>query len=229
MFKEENLLLIDKPAGMTSFDVIRKLRRQTGIRKYGHAGTLDPAATGLMILGVNEGTKKLTEFIKLDKEYEAEILLGRETATDDIDGPILQEKEVFKKISTDIAKNTLQGMIGDLQLPVSAYSAIKKNGVPMYKRARQAAKEGGSITDVPIRTMTVYEAELLNNEMVKIEQKQLQLLKVRFSVASGTYIRSLAKELGLRLSYPASLYSLRRTKIGRYSLDDAVPLAEYKK
>lgn len=225
----DTIILIDKPSGITSFDVIRQLRRQTGIRKFGHSGTLDPSATGLMILGVNEGTKKLSEFIALDKEYEAEVLLGRETTTDDRDGEITHKKEVLQAIPSATVETTLHAMSGELSLPVSAYSAIKKDGIPMYKRARKAAQEGKCVTDVPIRTMTLYQAELLNSTLITLQEQQLQLLHIRFAVASGTYIRSLAKELGQQLGYPASLHSLRRTKVGKYSVNEATPLAEYKK
>ena len=159
----ENILLIDKPTGITSFDVIRRLRQKTGIRKYGHAGTLDPAASGLMIIGANEGTKKLNEYLKLPKEYVAEILLGERRSTGDMDGEVIEAADV-RPIKTEVLSEVLAGMVGTLRLPVSAYSAIKKGGVPMYKRAREAASKGEVITDVPIRDMEVHEAELLGAE-----------------------------------------------------------------
>ena len=132
----EHILLVDKPKGITSFDVIRRLRRELGIKKMGHAGTLDPLASGLMILGVGEGTKKLTEFIKLDKEYIAEIRVGEKRSTGDLEGVVLESVKV-EALDTELVKEELQGMGGVLTLPVSAYSAIKKDGVPMYKRARE--------------------------------------------------------------------------------------------
>lgn len=216
------ILLIDKPTGITSFDVIRKLRRQTGIKKFGHAGTLDPAASGLMIIGVEQGTKKLTEHIKLDKEYVAEIIIGRSTTTGDREGVALEEVEV-DDLSEATIVDVLQHMTGSLRLPVSAFSAIKKDGIPMYKRAHAAAKIGDLITDVPIRDMRVYEAELLE---VKRDQSFV-ILNVRFFVGSGTYIRSLAEELGRRLGYPASLLALRRTKIGDFDIKNARQLSDF--
>lgn len=215
----DDILLIDKPTGITSFDVIRKLRTKLGIRKMGHAGTLDPLASGLMIVGVGSGTKKLTSYIKLPKEYMAEILVGEQRTTGDMDGEIIGEKEVAE-LSQDVILKTLEGMRGTLTLPVSAYSAIKKDGVPMYKRARRAAKVGKRVEDVPEREMTVTEAKYFGH---RIEDGRGVVI-VRFAVSSGTYIRSLAEEFGKRLGYPATLKNLRRTKVGEFSVDDAEQL-----
>jgi tRNA pseudouridine55 synthase len=212
----EGILLIDKPKGITSFDVIRRLRRELNIKKMGHAGTLDPLASGLMIIGVQEGTKKLTEYIKLSKEYVAEVLLGEKRTTGDMEGDILEEMKVTKVQEEDV-KAVLASMHGTLYLQVSAYSAIKKDGVPMYKRARKAEKTGETVTDVPMRTMQVHDAELLSMESVP----DRVVLSIRFAVGSGTYIRSLGEELGKRLGYPATLRNLRRTKVGDFDIKDA--------
>jgi tRNA pseudouridine55 synthase len=266
----DNILLIDKPAGITSFDVIRILKREharDGLRNFlsqkvqdaslageegvlshtvteptgeatqkfsgkrfrmGHAGTLDPLATGLMIVGVGSGTKKLTEYIKLDKEYIAEILVGERRSTGDMEGEIMEECAVaetfFSRENKEKVTATLADMVGILTLPVSAYSAIKKDGVPMYKRARKAEKTGEVITDVPERAMTVYEAELLSITNSTVNRTKRAVVSVRFAVGSGTYIRSLAEELGRRLGYPATLAALRRTKIGAFKIEDAKPL-----
>jgi tRNA pseudouridine55 synthase len=214
------LLLIDKPAGITSMDVIRKLRNKLKIRKIGHSGTLDPLATGLMLVGVGIGTKKLTELVKLDKEYVAEVRLGESRTTGDLEGEIVAEVAV-SDITKEQVETVLKEMVGMLKLPVSAYSAIKKAGVPMYKRARQAEKKGETVTDVPVREMKVIEAELLEVDNLIIYDKQRVVVKVRFLVGSGTYIRSLGEELGKRLGYPATLQALRRTKVGEYRIEDA--------
>jgi tRNA pseudouridine55 synthase len=217
----EQLLLIDKPKGITSFDVIRRLRRELGIKKMGHAGTLDPLASGLMLIGVGEGTKQLTGLIKQDKEYVAEVLLGERRSTGDMEGEILEELDVLF-IDEEEVRDVLTSMHGTLYLPVSAYSAIKKDGVPMYKHARKAEKTGKTIHDVPMRTMQVHEAELL-----AIEQKENRaVLTVRFSVGSGTYIRSLAEEIGKRMGCPATLQNLRRTKVGTFDVEDARQLSD---
>lgn len=220
------LLLIDKPRGITSFDVIRQLRRILGIKKMGHAGTLDPLASGLMIIGVGTGTKELTGLVKLDKEYVAEILIGQKRSTGDMEGVVLKEREVEEIFSEEKISSTLTTMLGDITLLVSAYSAIKKDGVPMYIRARAAAKTGDIVNEVPVRTMQVQKAEILDSADFMLDKKKFQLISVRFAVGSGTYIRSLAEELGNRLGYPATLYNLRRTRVGKYGIEEAETIEE---
>lgn len=218
-----DILLIDKPVGITSFDVIRRLRRKLNIKKLGHAGTLDPLASGLMIIGIGEGTKKLSEYVKLDKEYIAEVFIGKKTTTGDMEGEVVEEKEVGEGevaeiFSPEKISATLNSMLGTLTLPVSAYSAIKKDGVPFYKKARRLEKLGQQVpeAELPVRDMKVYEAELLGTDS--------NIIKVRFKVGSGTYVRSLGEELGKRLGYPATLKSLRRTKVGDFRIEDAETL-----
>ncbi len=223
------ILLIDKPFGITSFDVIRILRKKTGIQKFGHAGTLDPRATGLMILGVEKGTKRLSEFLKLDKEYIAEIRLGESRTTGDLEGAVMEEKEVEEIFSEEKISSTVTKLIGYHTLPVSAYSALKKDGVPLYKKARKAAEKGEVFNDVPVRDMTVYEAELLEHHAEVVDGKNRYIVKVRFHVASGVYIRSLAVHFGKLLGYPATLQALRRTKIGAYNIEDAISLEKMEK
>lgn len=220
------LLLIDKPTGISSFDVIRTLRRRTGVRKFGHAGTLDPAASGLLLIGVEQGTKQLTQYIKLDKEYVAEVTLGESRTTGDLEGEVLEEAVVENLSEADV-RVALAHMIGSLRLPVSAYSAIKKDGVPMYKRARAAAKIGDLVKDVPVRDMVVHEAELLDIYNRNVHGNDRVVVLVRFLVGSGTYIRSLGEELGQRLGYPATLASLRRTKVGEFRVEDALQLKDF--
>jgi tRNA pseudouridine55 synthase len=220
------LLLIDKPTGVTSFGVIRELRKRTGIRKFGHAGTLDPAASGLMLIGVEQGTKRLSDLQKLDKEYVTEIAFGEQRSTGDSEGEIVLEMDITEIDEAAVAA-TVESMVGTLRLPVSAYSAIKKGGVPMYKRARAAAVKGETIEDVPVRDMDVYAAELLGIYQTELQGKIRWVAKVRFHVGSGTYIRSLGEELGRRLGYPATLASLRRTKVGEYDIADARQLSDF--
>lgn len=219
------LLLIDKPRGMSSFTVIRELRRRTGVRKFGHAGTLDPLATGLMLIGVEAGTKALTALVGLDKEYVADILIGERRTTGDLEGVVIEERAYTGDITVSQVEGVLEKMCTTLTLPVSSYSAIKRDGVPMYKRARKAAANGEVVpfNDLPVRTMEVYEAELkaFSSAATRL------LLTVRFRVSSGTYIRSLGEELGKRLGYPATLSNLRRTKIGSYGIEAAQPLDSF--
>jgi len=221
------ILLVDKPKGISSFDVIRQLRRQTGIRKFGHAGTLDPLASGLMLLGVEKGTKLLSGLVKLDKEYIAEIRLGESRTSGDLEGDVVEEVEITADDAARIESNIqtcLRSMVGQHTLPVSAYSAIKVDGVPMYRRAREAALTGDTVIDIPMRSMTITESELLGVE----RQDDRFAVAVRFRVTSGTYIRSLSEELGRRLGYPACLADLRRTQIGEYRIENAHKLQDIK-
>jgi tRNA pseudouridine55 synthase len=221
------LLLIDKPMGITSFDVIRHLRRQTGVRKFGHAGTLDPMASGLMLIGVESGTKRLGELTKLDKQYVTTICIGESRTTGDQEGDVAEitpvTPEVAELVTTQI-RAALPKLVGTNRLSVSAYSAIKVDGVPMYKRARAAAKLGDVIEQVPVRDMVVHTAELQD---IRYTDERL-LVTVRFHVVSGTYIRSLGEELGRMVGYPAYLTALRRTAIGPYQLKDAAQLQSIK-
>ncbi len=236
----QEILLIDKPKGITSFDCIRILRKELGIRKIGHAGTLDPMATGLMIIGVGEGTKNLGQYLKLPKTYEAEILLGIHTDTGDTTGrelPISNDQfpnnDLISEISKEEIKKTLQSMVGKLELPVPAYSAIKQGGEALYKKARR-----GEVVDTPIKTMEITAVEFLGLKILPLKKGgdpegegfppllskegiEGWLVSTRFSVSSGTYIRSLAEEFGRRLGIPATLAGLRRTRIGNFCIEDA--------
>ncbi len=227
----QEILLIDKPKGITSFDVIRRVRKQINIKKIGHAGTLDPLATGLMILGVGPGTKKLTELIKLDKDYVAEVLIGESRTTGDMEGEIVESVDIIELDPANILV-AVAGLVGTITLPVSAYSAIKKDGVPMYKRARAAEKIGEIVTDVPVRDMLVQAATVANIEVVFSDTTMTTinriLVTVHFSVGSGTYIRSLAEELGRRLGYPATLANLRRTRVGQFKIEESQQIEDLK-
>ncbi len=224
MTHDEHILLIDKPKAMTSFGVVARVRRILGVKKAGHAGTLDPLATGLMLVGVGPGTKALTSLVKLDKEYVAEILVGQRRSTGDMEGEVLEEKEVSEPIPLGTIAIALDSLLGDIILPVSAYSAIKVDGIPMYKRARAAEKKGEQAAGVPERAMRVDAVEILANDSIIYDRKQFQFVTVRFAVGSGTYIRSLAEEFGRRIGYPATLFNLRRTKVGDYDIQDAITL-----
>lgn len=207
----EHVLLIDKPKGPTSFDVIRKLRRTLGIKKMGHAGTLDPLASGLMIVGVQEGTKLLADYLKLPKTYEAEIVLGEKRTTGDLEGEVTESCDVYTVDETHL-RDVLATMVGTLALAVPAYSAVKQGGVPLYKKARRGEK-----VQTPVKQMTITRAELTH--MAAMENRVH--VHVVFDVESGTYIRSLAEELGQRLNLPATLGNLRRTRVGPFSVADA--------
>lgn len=207
--------------------VIRELRRRTGINKMGHAGTLDPRASGLLLIGVEKGTKQLAGLLGLDKEYVAEVLIGERRSTGDMEGLVLAEKAYQGDLDEGKISEALASLIGEITLPVSAYSAIKKDGVPMYKKARAAERKGEQVSEVPLRLMKVYETELLKLKPFKNVGEPRLLATVRFKVGSGTYIRSLGEELGERLGYPATLYNLRRTKVGEYKVEDAKKISDF--
>lgn len=211
----EGILLLDKPKGVTSFDVVQHVRRQYNEKKVGHAGTLDPLASGLMVVGVGAGTKKLKAFVSLDKTYVAEICIGEKSATGDAEGEI-REKVPVPHIDTKILTTALQALHGIHRLPVSVYSAMKRGGEALYKKARR-----GEHVTVPVRDMEIHDAELLG----EVEYKNdCAYTTVRFSVGSGTYVRSLAEELGRKLGYPARLENLRRTQVGEFRVEDAIRL-----
>ena len=214
----QKIILVDKPDGITSFDVIRILRRKLGIKKMGHSGTLDPFATGLLLIGVNEGTKELTKLIKLDKVYEATILFGIQTDTGDITGKKLVEQDTDEISEIDI-KSAVEQVIGTHEFTVPKYSAIKVGGKKLYELAR-----AGTDFEAPIKQMTVYSAELKKVEAVKNKKMAV----VIFHVASGTYIRTLGEEIGKTLHVPATLTELRRTQVGEYLVENAEKVEQIK-
>lgn len=211
----EGILLIDKPLHFTSFDVIRNLRRKLNIKKIGHAGTLDPLATGLMIVGVGVGTKQLRHYVELSKVYVAEICIGESSTTDDKEGGITDEKAVTG-LSEEAVAEALQSLEGKMVLPVSVYSAMKKGGEAFYKKARRGEK-----VTPPNREMEILQTKLISLR----ETENRMFVTAEFFVGSGTYIRSLAVELGRRLGYPARLENLRRTQVGDFRIEDAEKLA----
>lgn len=209
------ILLVDKPYGFTSFDIIRIVRKQYQVKKVGHAGTLDPLATGLMLIGIDKGTKLLDSLTKLDKIYEVEILLGTKTDSGDLEGNIIETKKV-EEISEPEIIASLKSCEGLLNLPVPRFSAVKVKGKKLYDKARS----GDMNFETPKRDMQIYTLELLNHK----ETPNGYILNVKAHVGSGTYIRSLAEEIGERLGYPATVSNLRRTRIGDFDIEDAIKL-----
>lgn len=206
--KNGEIILIDKPKGISSFDVIRILRKKLKVKKMGHAGTLDPLASGLMIIGVGKGTKKLKEFINLDKTYVMEVLLGKRTKTGDLEGEVIEEKQV-SHISTKDVKKILQGMEGGIELQAPLYSAIKIKGKPLYKYARKGIK-----IEPPKRKTKIFYLKFLD----LIKKNKYYILNVEMKCTKGTYARSVAEEIGRRLGLPATLQNLRRIKIGNFDI-----------
>lgn len=203
---ESGFLLVNKPAGMTSHDVVNIIRKKTGIKKVGHAGTLDPMATGLLILAVGKATKEISKFSGMDKIYEAEITLGAESDTDDAEGKLISVSSQIPK-ETEIGE-ALKNMTGETNQIPPKFSAKKINGVTAYKLARQ-----GKEFELKPKKITIYNLDLQNYSYPKIN--------LVCKVSSGTYIRAIARDLGKVLQTGAYLSKLNRTKIGDYRLEDA--------
>lgn len=242
---EDQIILIDKPAGISSFGVVAKVRGKLKTEfghkvKVGHTGTLDPFATGLLILLTGKMTKKSTEFLKLDKVYEATLKLGYTSSTGDPEGEIIKYQipqdtlsmniiadgiitKRPKFMTTDLRKYSekdvslvLNHFIGKIVQTPPKFSAIKINGQRAYKLARQ-----GKNFEIPTREVEIYSLDILEYNYPK--------LKIRCHVSSGTYIRTLAKDIGQKLGTGAYLTELRRTKIGNYNLKNASTLSNFTK
>lgn len=213
----DELILIDKPSGMTSFGVVARIRRvlsrQAGHKvKVGHTGTLDPFATGLMILLTGKKCREASSFTKLDKWYEAEIILGQTSTTGDPEGEITRTSG-YRPTEEEI-NHGLKSFIGDIQQQPPVFSAIKIDGKRAYKLARKGVE-----IDMPLRTVTVFTIELVFYSY--------PTLKIRTHVSSGTYIRSLAIDIGAMLGTGAYCKELRRIQIADYNIQDAQTLADF--
>lgn len=206
------ILLLDKAQGPTSHDLVARTRRALGTRKVGHAGTLDPMATGLMILGVESSTRLLTYLVGLGKEYTATIRLGQATTTDDAEGEVLATADAAA-VDDAAIRDAVAALTGELQQVPSTFSAIKVDGRRSYDRAR-----AGEEVELKARTVTVSAFEVLDTR----REDSLVDLDVRVAVSSGTYVRALARDLGAALGVGGHLTALRRTEIGPFTLADAV-------
>jgi len=216
---KNGILLVDKPSDWTSFDVVAKIRGQIrheyqekGIKptkrqlKVGHAGTLDPFATGLLIILLGDATKQANEFLKLDKVYEATIRLGQTSTTGDPEGELITASD--RQPGREEIELVLKKFVGEITQTPPAFSAIKVNGQRAYKLAHR-----GESVEIPSRQVTIYSLELLNYSYPE--------LKIRVHVSSGTYIRTLAEDIGASLRVGAYCAVLRRIKIGDQNIADA--------
>lgn len=206
-FEEGKVILIDKPLHWTSFDVVRKIRNTIKIKKVGHAGTLDPLASGLLIVCTGKFTKKINEYMAQEKEYTGSFTFGAISPTYDKESKPQDFKEYNHLTEDDIIEATKK-FIGEIQQYPPIYSAIKKEGVALYELARR-----GEEVELKARTITISEFEI-----TKVE---LPIVEFRVLCGTGTYIRSLAHDMGQALGCGAYLSELRRTKIGEYNVDDA--------
>jgi tRNA pseudouridine55 synthase len=208
----EGVLLVDKPGEHTSHDVIARLRGKLRMRKIGHAGTLDPMATGLLIVLVGKATRVSQYIISLDKEYEGAIELGRTTNSQDAEGETMETRPV-PDFSEDDIRSAMQGFLGDQYQTPPMFSAIKIGGVPLYKMARK----GEEIEREP-RFIRVMAWELTRFASPRIE--------FRLRCTKGTYVRTLAHDLGTKLGCGAHLSALRRTATDRFTVSQAMTMEE---
>ncbi len=212
-YLEEDVLLVHKPVGISSFGLVAQMRKMLGTRKVGHAGTLDPLASGLMIVACNKGTKKIPQYLGLDKTYSVDICLGKSTATGDTEGETVKEKKYGGEYTQGDIEKVFHDLLGEHMFPAPRYSAVKVHGKPLYKYAR----EGKEPPFIPEKKMHLKKFLI---ETIFEENFQL-IIRAEVEVASGTYVRTLAEELGKKLHYPAHITRLYRKSIGPYKDDDA--------
>ncbi len=212
-FEDGQVLLIDKPLHWTSFDAVRKIRNAIRIKKVGHAGTLDPLATGLLIICTGKFTKKINEYMAAEKEYTGSFTLGASTPTYDMESAATDFKDT-SGISQEQIHAATKNFIGEIQQVPPIYSAIKKDGVALYELARRGVE-----VELKPRTITIKTFEITSVEMPKVN--------FRVTCSTGTYIRSLANDFGAALGCGAYLSALRRTRIGEYSVDDGIGIETF--
>lgn len=208
----DGLLLVDKPVGCTSHDIVDRVRRALKIRAVGHAGTLDPFATGLLILGIGKGTKALTPLVGVDKDYEVTVELGKRTDTFDSEGEVIETMDAQKEKPTlEQIQTALKPFTGTFLQKAPLYSAKKLHGTPLYKLARA----GTATEDLrPTKEVTISSLEIRSYTWPK--------LALNVHCTSGTYIRSLADDLGQALGVGGYAIALRRTMIGTLSIEQAI-------
>ncbi len=203
------ILLLDKPVGPTSHDAVARVRRAAGLRRVGHAGTLDPLADGLLVLGLGPAARFLEYLVGLDKTYETIVRLGQATTTYDAEGEVTAEHPV--SVSAAQLTAALDAFRGPIRQRVPSHSAVKRDGRPLYESARR-----GEMIDLPQRDVVIHALDLLAFDP--------PLVTLRVACSSGTYIRSLAHDLGAALGCGGHVAALRRTAVGVFSVDGAVPL-----
>ncbi|MFQ5648483.1 MAG: tRNA pseudouridine(55) synthase TruB [bacterium] len=212
-FEKGAILNINKPEGWTSFDVVRKVRNSVRVKKVGHAGTLDPFATGVLLVCTGKATKRVDELMAFEKEYVAQVELGKETDTFDCTGTVVAEHDTAA-LSSHAVVTVCKQFEGEIWQTPPMYSAVKVNGERLYRLARK-----GMTVDRPPRKVTVHRMVILDVE--------LPMVTLKITCSKGTYIRSIAHDIGARLNSGGHLTALTRTRVGPYTLQDARPLAEF--
>jgi tRNA pseudouridine55 synthase len=214
--RRDGIVIVDKPAGITSHAAVARIRRLAGTRRVGHAGTLDPMATGVLVVGVGRGTRLLGHLALHDKAYDATIRLGQATVTDDAEGELLAQTSAAAVDEAAIAR-AVAGLTGSISQVPAAVSAVKVDGRRAYARVR-----AGEPVELAARTVTVYSFEVVD------VRRSGDLVDVDVAVvcSSGTYVRALARDLGRALGVGGHLTRLRRTRVGPYDLSAARTLDE---
>ncbi len=212
-YEDGKVILVDKPVHWTSFDVVRKIRNSLRIKKVGHAGTLDPLATGLLIVCTGKFTKKINEYMAREKEYTGTIILGSVTPTYDLESLPEQEKEV-PLFSREDLETQAKLFTGEIHQFPPVYSAIKKNGTASYELARR-----GEAVELQARQVTVYRFEITGIALPEVQ--------FRIVCSTGTYIRSIAHDFGAALGCGGHLGSLRRTRIGEFEVSAGLGMEEF--
>lgn len=213
VYEDGKVLLIDKPVHWTSFDIIKKVRNSLRIKKVGHAGTLDPLASGLLIICTGKFTKKINEYMAKEKEYTGSFTLGAVTPTYDLESDPEQHKDTGC-ITEEMIRNAVAPFIGDIQQYPPIYSAIKKEGTALYQLARR-----GEDIDLQPRNIRI--------DAFEITAINMPVVEFRILCSTGTYIRSVAHDFGKSLGCGAYLSALRRTAIGEFKVQDAMSLDEF--
>jgi tRNA pseudouridine55 synthase len=204
----DGLLIVDKPEGITSLDVVRRIKHRFGLKKAGHIGTLDPFATGVLPIVINEGTKLVPFLEEGPKEYEVTLKLGEETTTDDWTGRVVLKQE-WKDVQPETVETLLRTFWGKIHQIPPMFSAVKMQGIPLYRFARKGVE-----VERKEREVEIYE--------IQMEEMELPLVRFRVSCSKGTYIRTLGRDLGRKVGCGAHLLRLRRIRSGPFTLDQAI-------
>lgn len=216
----DGIIVIDKPKGVTSFDVVAKVRRAIGQRRVGHAGTLDPNVDGVLVVALGKATKLIDELQTRPKRYIGEITLGFATESEDLDGEVVEETTITTPFSNRVIDEAIAELQGHIKQTPPMFSAVKVNGKRLYEYAR-----AGEIVDRPIRDAIIYNFKR-TSDVIYVDQRQL--FNFEATVSKGTYIRTLAVDVGKKIGVPATMTSLTRTMGSGITQEDAITLESLK-
>jgi tRNA pseudouridine55 synthase len=208
----EGIMIVNKPSGLTSHDVVDRARRKFRMRQIGHAGTLDPLATGVLILLLGKATKLFKEFVGMDKGYRAKFILGRRTTSADIQGDVVEERP-FHQITQNQIEEAFDQFSGEIEQVPPMVSAVKVKGKKLYELARK-----GIEVERPARKITIHS--------LRLESFQLPEVQFYLECSKGTYVRQIAEDIGRILGCGACISQIERTKVGPFQIEDAVKLED---